>query len=363
MKLPIRAVTALVLILAAASFLLKRGEAKPAAPPRPIAKRGALLSQEKATIRVFREAQRSVVYITTLVRRRNRFTLNVMEIPAGAGSGFVWDDQGHIVTNFHVIRDADGAQVTFSDGTTLDAELVGIAPHKDLAVLRVDPEKIKLVPIPVGASSDLKVGQNTYAIGNPFGLDQTLTTGVISALGREIHSVTRRPISGVIQTDAAINRGNSGGPLLDSAGRLIGINTMIYSPSGASAGIGFAVPVDIVNRLVPQLVRFGKVIRPGLGVQIAEPQLAHQVRVKGVLIVSVQRGSAAAKAKLVPTRWSRYGRLVLGDVIVAIDGKKVESNDDLFKLLDEREVGERVTLSVERDGRTRKVPLTLQELK
>lgn len=194
----------------------------------------------------------------------------MMQIPEGTGSGFIWDHAGNIVTNFHVIQNADAAQVTLSDQSSWKARLVGGAPDKDLALLRIDAPADRLRPIPIGSSKDLQVGQKVFAIGNPFGLDQTLTTGVISALGREIESLTRRPIQGVIQTDAAINPGNSGGPLLDSAGRLIGVNTQIYSPSGAFAGIGFAIPVDTVNRFVPELIRYGRVIRPGIGVQVAE---------------------------------------------------------------------------------------------
>ncbi len=230
-------------------------------------------------------------------------------MPEGTGSGFIWDEGGHIVTNYHVIKGADGAHVTLADHTTYRASLVGAAPDKDLAVLHIDAPKDKLVPIRIGNSTDLQVGQMAYAIGNPFGLDLTLTTGVISALGREIQSVTKRTIKNVIQTDAAINPGNSGGPLLDSAGRLIGVNTAIYSPSGSSAGIGFAIPVDEVNRVVPQLIKNGKVERPGLGVQVAHDQLARELGVqKGAVIVRAFRNSPAAKAGLRPTRRDSSGR-------------------------------------------------------
>jgi S1-C subfamily serine protease len=226
--------------------------------PRVVTARGDLAAEEKANIELFRQASPSVVYITVLSRRLDAFSLNVYEIPEGTGSGFIWDDQGHIITNFHVIRNAQAAQVTLADHSTYNAGLVGIAPNKDLAVLKIDAPKKLLRPLPIGTSHDLVVGQKTFAIGNPFGLDQTLTTGVVSALGREIRSATRQPIAGVIQTDAAINPGNSGGPLLDSAGRLIGVNTAIYSPSGAYAGIGFAIPVDTVNEVIPLLIRQGK---------------------------------------------------------------------------------------------------------
>ncbi|MBI4422408.1 MAG: trypsin-like peptidase domain-containing protein, partial [Elusimicrobia bacterium] len=239
-------------------------------PPRPVAPRGDLSASERATMELFQRSNASVAYITSMVVRRDVFSLNILEIPRGAGSGFIWDDQGHVVTNFHVIEGASSAEVTLADHSKWSAKLVGVAPEKDLAVLRIEAPAARLRPIPIGSSRDLQVGQSVYAIGNPFGLDQTLTTGVISALGREIHSASGHPIQGVIQTDAAINPGNSGGPLLDSSGRLIGVNTAIASPSGAFAGVGFAVPVDTVNRFVPQLIAFGKITRPGLGVTIAE---------------------------------------------------------------------------------------------
>ena len=270
----------------------------PNALPRAITPRGDLAEEEKTTIALFRQASPSVVHITTLAVRQDAFSLDVFQIPQGTGSGFVWDKQGHIVTNFHVIRDADAAQVTLADHSSWKARLVGAYPDKDLAVLMVDAPKDKLHPIAIGTSHDLQVGQRLFAIGNPFGLDQSLTTGIISALGREIESVNRLAIKDMIQTDAAINPGNSGGPLLDSSGRLIGVNTAIYSPSGASAGIGFAIPVDEVNRIVPQLIRHGKVVRPGLGVQVAPDHLADELGINGVVIVGVQPGSPAAKAGL-----------------------------------------------------------------
>ncbi len=335
----------------------------PRATPRAITPRGDLTVDEKSTIALVRRASPSVVYITTLTVARDFFTLNLLQIPEGTGSGFVWDDAGNIVTNFHVIQNADAAQVTLADHSTWKARRVGIAPDKDLAVLRVDAPKSRLYPIPIGSSKDLKVGQKAIAIGNPFGLDQTLTTGVISALGREIESVTRLPIQGVIQTDTAINPGNSGGPLLDSAGRLIGVNTAIYSPSGASAGIGFAIPVDTVNRVVPQLIRYGKIIRPGLGVQVAEDQLTRELGLTGVLIVDVVPGSPAAKAGIRPTMRGTLGRVKLGDVITAIDGKKIESVNDLFLLLEQYKIGDVVIIAVLRDGKRRQVKVTLETLR
>jgi S1-C subfamily serine protease len=231
------------------------------AQPRAVAARGDLAEDEKGTISLFKTISPSVAYITTTAVRRELFSLRPLEVPQGAGSGFVWDENGYIVTNFHVIADAQGARVTLADRSTWPAQLVGVEPDKDVAVLKIDAPKHLLPPIPIGTSNDLQVGQKVFAIGNPFGFDQTLTTGVISGLGREIESMTRRPIQGVIQTDAAINPGNSGGPLLDSAGRLIGVNTAIYSPSGVYAGIGFAIPVDTVNEVVPQLIQQGRKAR------------------------------------------------------------------------------------------------------
>lgn len=226
----------------------------PQAEPRAITQRGDLAEDEKSTIVLFKQASPSVVHITTLTLRQDRVTLDVFQIPRGTGSGFVWDEAGHIVTNYHVLQEANAAQVKLADRSTWRARLVDAYPDMDLAVLRIDAPKKRLRPIPIGTSHDLQVGQKVFAIGNPFGLDQTLTTGVVSAVGREIESVTRRPIKNMIQTDAAINPGNSGGPLLDSSGRLIGVNTSIYSTSGGFMGIGFAIPVDEVNRVVPQLI-------------------------------------------------------------------------------------------------------------
>jgi S1-C subfamily serine protease len=330
------------------------------ATPRPVIARGELAPQEKSTVTLFRQASPSVVHITAIAVQRDLFTLKPYQIPEGTGSGFIWDTTGNIITNFHVIQSADVAQVTLADQSNWKARLVGVAPDKDLAVLKIDAPVNRLPAIPIGTSKDLQVGQSVFAIGNPFGLDQSLTTGVISAVGREIESVTRRPIQGVIQTDAAINPGNSGGPLLDSAGRLIGVNTAIYSPSGASAGIGFAIPVDTVNRIVPELIRYGKVTRPGIGVQIAEDQIAERLGVNGVLVVDVVPGSAAAKAGLRPTRREASGRVRLGDVITAIDGKKVLSPNELYLTLETYKIGDSVNVSVLRDGKNVQAKLTLE---
>ena len=331
--------------------------------PRPIAQRpdDKLGADEKATIDVFREFSRSVVHITSLESHRDRMNLNVTDIPQGTGSGFVWDQDGHIVTNFHVVQLGDRARVTLNDGSSYPAKIVGTAPDKDIAVLRITAPAAKLLPLPLGKSADLLVGQKVLAIGNPFGLDQTLTTGVISGLGREIKSVTQRSIFDVIQTDASINPGNSGGPLLDSAGRLIGVNTAIYSPSGASSGIGFAVPVDTVNAIVPQLIKHGKLTRPGLGINILSDQIAQQQKIDGVVIFGVTPGGAADRAGITGTRQTQMG-WELGDVIVKLGSVDVHRSSDLFRALDNHKVGDEVDVVLENRGHRRAVKVTLQAL-
>ena len=334
----------------------------PDAVPRLVSPRGDLAAEEKSNIELFRVASPSVVYITRLAMRRGMFSLNLFEIPQGTGTGFVWSDQGHVITNFHVIQRASTLRVTLADNSEWEARVVGVAPDQDLAVLFINAPRSRLKPISIGRSANLQVGQRVFAIGNPFGLDQTLTTGIISALGREIDSVSGRKISGVIQTDAAINPGNSGGPLLDSAARLIGVNTAIFSPSGSSAGIGFAVPVDTVNRVVPQLIRHGRVTRPGLGVHVADRRTARRFGARGVLIIRVQKGSAAEAAGLRGTRRGEGGRLLLGDVIVGVGGKPVASLDELSDALDEHKVGEVVEVRFMRDGNRMSVSVKLQAL-
>ena len=330
------------------------------AAPRAVAPRGPLAGDEVAHIELFRKASPSVVHITSLAAQRDMFSMNVQQVPSGTGTGFVWDNAGHIVTNFHVIQNANGAKVTLADQTTYDATLVGAFPDRDLAVLRIEAPKDKLPPIALGTSRDLLVGQRVYAIGNPFGLDQTLTTGIVSALNREIESFNSRTIRGVIQTDAAINPGNSGGPLLDSAGRLIGVNTQIASPSGASAGIGFAIPVDEVNRIVPRLIRDGRFVRPALGVAAGAPGLQRALNLpKGVPLVQVGTGTPAAKAGLLAFRRGSRGEVVGGDVITAINDEPVADWDEMLNLLERRQPGESVTLSVWRGGQTRKLSVVL----
>ena len=346
-------------------FYPRKGEAllDPSATPREVTPPGALLPEEQANIRVNEKARKSVVSITTMNLRRDWNTLDLEEVPTGAGSGFIWDARGYIVTNYHVVQDANAADVTLWDGSVRKARVVGTAPDKDLAVLKIDGSG-DLQPIAVGSAAELKVGQKAYAIGNPFGLGQTFTDGVISALDRTIKSVTGRPIEHVLQTSAAINPGNSGGPLLDSSGRLIGVNTAIYSPSGVSAGIGFAIPVDTVNAVVPELIQRGKIDRPGLGVQLASPAITKKLGIpKGVLVMEVVPNGAAAKAGLHATKVDARGRLLqLGDVIVALDDLPVASADDLFEHLSKRKVGAKVTVRVIRAGTPVAVPVTLEAI-
>ena len=334
------------------------------AEPRAVIARGTLAEDEQNNIAVFKTASVSTVHITTLELARSFLSLDVLQVPKGTGTGFIWDERGHVVTNFHVIQGGSAARVTLSDQTTWKAALVGAFPDRDLAVLRIDAPREKLRPIAVGTSKDLQVGQKVYAIGNPFGLDQTLTTGVISALDREIESVTQRAIRGVIQTDAAINPGNSGGPLLDSAGRLIGVNTAIFSPSGAYAGIGFAIPVDEVNRVVPRLIRDGKLVRPALGIQAAPPQLHASLGLpKGVAVLGVVPEGAAEAAGVKAFQRGAAGEIIAGDIITAVGGKQVASLDELLEALERHQPGETVKLTVLREGKPAdlSVRLGLQE--
>jgi S1-C subfamily serine protease len=345
-------------LLASATAFSRSDKAE--AAPRAVTPRGALAADELAHIDLFKRTSASVVHITSLAAQRDMFSMNVQQVPRGTGTGFVWDNSGHVVTNFHVIQGANGARVTLADQTTFDATLVGAFPDRDLAVLRIEAPANKLPPLAVGVSRDLQVGQRVYAIGNPFGLDQTLTVGIVSALNREIESFNNRTIRGVIQTDAAINPGNSGGPLLDSAGRLIGVNTQIASPSGASAGIGFAIPVDEVNRIVPRLIRDGRFVRPALGVSAGAANLQRALNLpKGVVVVQVGPNSPAAKAGLLPFRRGQRGEVVGGDVITAINDDTIDSLDDMLAVLERRQPGDSVSLSVWRGGQTRKVTAVL----
>jgi S1-C subfamily serine protease len=339
------------------------GGGGPNATPRAVVARGELASDEKSTIELFERSRASVVFISTSQQVQDFWTRNVFSVPRGTGSGFVWDDAGHVVTNFHVIQGASEATVRLADGRDYKAGLVGVSPSHDIAVLHIGVGFKSPPPVPVGTSTDLKVGQKVFAIGNPFGLDWTLTTGIVSALDRALQGDDGVTIDHLIQTDAAINPGNSGGPLLDSAGRLIGITTAIFSPSGTSAGIGFAVPVDTVNRIVPQLIREGRYIRPALGIEMDDRinrRLVDVLQTEGVFVLRVESGSAAELAGLRASRFTPDGTFVAGDIIVGIEGRAVTGVGDLLGRLDDYKVGDTVKLQVRRDGGTIDVPVTLQ---
>ncbi|NMG28585.1 S1C family serine protease [Aromatoleum evansii] len=363
----------LVLVTLAAAALMALWRLQPViedwfspkqAAERTVTPRGDLAADEKSTIELFEHARDSVVFISTAQLVRDTWTRNVMQVPRGTGSGFIWDDAGHVVTNFHVIREASQATVKLADGRDYQAALVGVSPAHDIAVLRIGVGFKRPPPVPIGTSGDLKVGQKVFAIGNPFGLDWTLTTGIVSALDRSLPGEDGgTTIEHLIQTDAAINPGNSGGPLLDSNGRLIGINTAIYSPSGASAGIGFAVPVDTVMRVVPQLIKNGMYVRPVLGIQIDEDvnsRLLEELEVEGVVVLRVMPGSAADKAGLRGIRQERDGSFYPGDIIVSLDGQAVDSVAKLTARLDDHRVGDTVKLGVLREGKETSLSVTLQ---
>jgi len=355
------ALAATLAVVATALLALPRGaDGRTELALRAVTPRGALGADEQANIDLFRKASPSVVHITTLTAQRDLFSLNVQQVPRGTGTGFVWDAQGHIVTNYHVIQGGSGARVTLADQSSHAATLVGAFPDRDLAVLKIELPAARLPPIPLGTSRDLQVGQRVYAIGNPFGLDQTLTTGIVSALNREIESFNQRTIRGAIQTDAAINPGNSGGPLLDSAARLVGVNTQIASPSGASAGIGFAIPADEVSRIVPRLIRDGRYLRPTIGVSAGPPGLHRALNLpKGVALVQVNPGSPAARAGLQAFRRGTNGEVVGGDVITAINDEAIADLDDMLAQLERHQPGDSVSLSVWRNGQARKLAVVL----
>ena len=316
---------------------------------------------ETNTTEVFSGASPSVVYVTSTALRRQMFSLNVLEIPQGAGSGFIWDDSGLIVTNYHVVARANKLTVTLSDQREFEAQVVGLAPERDLAVLRLTDPPEGLVELPLGDSSELSVGRKVLAIGNPFGLDTTLTVGVVSALGREIQSPSGRKIRGVIQTDAAINPGNSGGPLLNSLGQLIGVNTAIYSPSGASAGIGFAIPVNTVREVVPQLIAYGKILRPILGIERASDQWIRRNQIEGVPIVRTYRGFPADDAGMVGARRGNRGEILLGDIIVEVDGQPITNNDDFLSAMERHRVGDTVEITTIRGSSKQSFAVRLTE--
>ena len=333
------------------------------AEPRAVTPRGELAAAEKTNIEIFRESSPSVVFITSLADRVNYWTRDVTRIPRGTGSGFLWDANGHIVTNYHVIQDASAVHIRLNDQRSYKAVFVGASPDHDLAVLRMPIVNNMPAALPIGTSHDLLVGQAMYAIGNPFGLDYTLTTGVVSALNRSLDTESGATIDGLIQTDAAINPGNSGGPLLDSAGRLVGINTAIYSPSGAYAGIGFAVPIDTVNRIVPQLIANGRYQRPRLGIRIDDrisEQITQQAGVEGVVVIGVERGSPAEAVGLRGARIVDDGDLLASDIIVSLGEYRIEDSESLLDALEKFNIGDQVMLGYLRGAEEIEVEVTLQ---
>ena len=317
---------------------------------------------EANNIEIFKQTNPSVVNITNARRVRSFYSLNPQDVPQGSGTGFVWDTQGHIVTNFHVVQQADRVLVTLQDGMTFDAVPVGVAPNHDLAVLKIEADNVELTPIVPGDSSLLEVGRKVVAIGNPFGLDTTMTVGVVSALGREIDSVTRRKIADVIQTDAAINPGNSGGPLLNSLGELVGVNTAIYSPSGGSSGIGFAIPANTVNRIVPELIQFGRIQTPILGINLL-PQAEYYRRlwkIDGVIVLDTIAGGEPERLGMRGLTRVDGGRIRLGDVIVRLDEESISNENDLAAFLENKRAGERVAVTTRRDNRVLEYEIELQ---
>ncbi len=358
------AVATLAAALVVGWFQFSPLRAQVVAEPRTPTARAALGEGERRTIDLFETSRRSVVFIATTQRVVDPWTRNPLQVERGTGSGFIWDEFGHVVTNNHVIAGASGAQVRLADGRAYAAELVGTSPDHDLAVLRIRVDDERPAPLPIGTSSDLKVGQDVLAVGNPFGLDWTLTTGIVSALNRELPGEGNGiAIRELIQTDAAINPGNSGGPLLDSAGRLIGVTTAIYSPSGAYAGIGFAVPVDTVNRVVPRLIRSGRYVRPTLGVRVdaqVNRVLAEQLGTEGVFVLAIEPGSPAARAGLKAAQVERDG-VVIGDVLLSIGDRPLKQVEDLFDALDRSAAGREVEVTVLRGRERIVVPVRLAE--
>jgi S1-C subfamily serine protease len=323
------------------------------------AQQAQLIEDERNTIDIVKKTRNSVVFITNIQLVRDFFFGDEEKMPRGSGSGFVWDEKGHLVTNFHVIEDGVEFLVTLPNQEQRQAKLVGKDESKDIAVLKLDGNVTALFPVTPGSSRDLEVGQKAVAIGNPFGFDYTVTKGIISALGRKILGAGNVTIRDMIQTDASINPGNSGGPLLDSSGRLIGMNTVIYSPSGASSGVGFAVPVDIIKKIVPELIKNGRITRPGLGLSLLSDTYARRSRIEGIIVEEVQAGSPASAAGLRGLSRDRSGRWFINDIITAIDKVPVKSYDDLFTALENYKIGDTVTLSVERDEKVRPVRLKL----
>ena len=329
-----------------------------ASTPRTVTPKGNLAASEQATIELFRNVSPSVVHVFARSESSGSLFFGQRETSVQSGSGIIWDPAGHVITNNHVISGTAQIGVRLTSGEFVSARVVGAAPNYDLAVLQLQRARSGLRPIAIGRSADLQVGQSTFAIGNPYGLDLTLTSGIVSALGRRLPTVTAREVKGMIQTDAAINPGNSGGPLLDSSGRLIGVNSAILSGSGASAGIGFAIPVDVVNRVATELIRNGHVPLPGIGVVAAKEEDTTSLGIDGVVIVRTLPNSPAAKAGIEGV--SPEG--MINDVVTEVNGKPVHSMDELASTLEEAGIGKDVALTVERNGQTRTVRMTVADI-
>jgi S1-C subfamily serine protease len=322
-----------------------------------------LLDSEKRTIDIYHNTVPSVVNVSN-IRSADSFFYGKVEVPQGAGTGFVWDKKGHIVTNFHVVQGGDSFVITFHNSKKqYKAKVVGVAPTKDIAVLKLLNPPKNLKPVKTGSSKDLLVGQMAIAIGNPFGLDHSISKGIISALGRKIDGIGGFKIHGMIQTDAAINQGNSGGPLINSSGEIIGMNTMIYSTSGSSAGLGFAVPSDIINRIAPQLITHGKVIRPGLGIGVLEQNIKDRFfKREGAAISFVDPDGAAAKAGLRGMMKDNYGQIFAGDIISTIEGVKINTKDDIFHELEKYKIGDIIKIQYFRGNKKKSTKIKLKEL-
>ena len=325
---------------------------------RSVDQRGPLSDAERANIELFERVSPSVVQVVARSAAAN--PLDEDEgTGAASGTGFIWDNDGHVVTNNHVVQNGSEVAVRFASGEVTQAEIIGVAPNYDLAVLRIKKSRQLPPPVALGSSTELKVGQSAFAIGNPFGLDQSLTSGIISALKRRLPTSSGREIANVIQTDTAINPGNSGGPLLDSAGRLIGVNTAILSPSGTSAGIGFAIPVDIVNRVVPELIKNGRVPTPGIGIVAASEAVSTRLGIEGVIIVRTAPGSPAERAGI---RGVDLGSGALGDVIVRADGKPVHRLSDLTDQIEQVGAGKSIRISLKRGSQTRDINIDIVDI-
>ncbi len=321
-----------------------------------------LQESEKRDIAIFNKNKDSVVFISTTNKVIDYYTLTKYTIPRGSGSGFIWDNKGHIVTNYHVINGASSATVKLHNGKKYNASLVGVYPRRDIAVLKIDAPKNELKPIKIGSSSKLQVGQAVYVIGNPFGLDWTMTKGIVSALNRKVPTNDGMLVSGAIQTDAAINPGNSGGVMLNSSGEVIGVSNLIYSPSGGSVGIGFGIPIDLVKRVVNKLIKYGKYIKPSIGIETDERinrYLKRDLGIGGVAILGLVNGSDAKNKNLIPARFYSDGTVDFGDIIISVDGKKVESIEDLDDILEQKKVGSNVELGILRGNKKIEVPIKL----